>query len=271
MSVLDDYWAELGTLDFLGLAFVLAVLAVVLFATARLGLRIAGEATIAVVRGLVQLGVVALILLAVVQADQWFWIALVLLVMVIAAGWTAAARTKRIGVFPTTTLVIATVTALIITPLLILGPFETRPLFLIPIAGMVLGNAMNATALGLDRMSRELKLNLPLVEARLALGATGKRAVRAPLRQTVRTALMPTLNTLKTTGLVHVPGMMTGMLIAGATPLAAAQMQFVIIIVILISAFSAATTMALWLRRRFLDDLDAGRLEEWRVEEDGED
>lgn len=263
-TLLEDYWNDLLDLHFLGLLFILVVFAVVLFATARLGLRIAGDATVAVVRGLVQLAVVALILVAVVQAAHWFWIALVLTIMTIAAGWTAAARTKRPGVFPTTTLVIAVVTLALVAPLLHLGPFETRALFLIPITGMVLGNAMNATALGLDRMDRELRLNLPLIEARLALGATGHVAVRSPLRETVRTAMLPTLNTLKTTGLVHLPGMMTGMLIAGASPVEAAEMQFVIILVILVAAFLAATTMALWLRKRFLGDLEEGRLDGWR-------
>jgi putative ABC transport system permease protein len=270
MTLLEDYWTALTQLSFLGILFVLVALALVLIAAGRLGLKIAGEASIAVVRGLVQLGVVALILVAVVQAGHWGLIAALLLVMVIAAGWTAAARTKRPGIFPTTTIVIALVTAALVAPLLYLGPFETRPLFLIPITGMVLGNAMNATALGLDRMRRELQLNLPLIEARLALGATDTIAVRAPLRETVRTAMMPTLNTLKTTGLVHLPGMMTGMLIAGATPVEAAEMQFVIIVVILISAFLASTTMAIWLRKRFLDDQQAGRLEAWRADEGDE-
>lgn len=270
MTVWNDYWNDIASLHFAGLVFVLVALALVLFVTGRLGLRMANEATIAVVRGLVQLGVVALILVAIVHA-QGFWIAIVLLVMTVAAGWTAAARTKRHGVFPITTLVIAGVTLVLVAPLLHLGPFETRPLFLIPIVGMVLGNAMNATALGLDRMQRELQLNLGVIEARLALGATGPVAVRAALRETVRTAMMPTLNTLKTTGLVHLPGMMTGMLIAGAAPVEAAEMQFVIILVILIGSFLSATLMSLWLRRRFLGDLETGRLQSWRVQAEAED
>ncbi len=267
MTAIEEYWADIASLNFAGLVFVLVALALVLYATGRLGLRIANESIIAVVRGLVQLGVVALILVAIVEAHG-FWIATVLLVMTVAAGWTAAARTKRPGVFPMTTLAIAVTTLVLVAPLVLLGPFETRPLFLIPIVGMVLGNAMNATALGLDRMKRELQLNLPVIEARLALGATGPVAVRAALRETLHTAMMPKLNTLKTTGLVHLPGMMTGMLIAGATPVEAAEMQFVIIVVILVASFLSATMMALWLRRRFLGDLDTGRLEHWRVEED---
>lgn len=270
MTAVQDYWGDVAALHFAGLVFVLVALALVLYATGRLGLRMANEATIAVVRGLVQLGVVALILVAIVQAPG-FWIAVVLLVMTLAAGWTAAARTKRHGVFPMTTLAIAAVTAVLVAPLVYLGPFETRPLFLIPIVGMVLGNAMNATALGLDRMKRELQLNLDVIEARLALGATGPVAVRAALRETLRTAMMPKLNTLKTTGLVHLPGMMTGMLIAGAAPVEAAEMQFVIIVLILIASFLSATMMSLWLRRRFLGDLDTGQLEHWRAPEEETD
>ncbi len=186
--------------------------------------------------------------------------------MTVAAGWTAAARTKRTGVFPVATLLIATVTATIVTPLVLLGPFETYTLFLIPVSGMILGNAMNATALALERMDRELRLTLPLVEARLALGATGPRAVRAAVRETTRAALLPLLNTMKTTGLVHLPGTMTGMLIAGASPVEAAEMQFVIILALLITSGTASTAMAYWLRGRFLSDLNAGRSDAWHVQ-----
>lgn len=253
-----DWSSGLSALHGAGLAFLLVLLVVVLVVAYRLRLGITREATIAILRGAVQLAVVALILITVVSDGDPLWIGAVLLVMLLAAGWTAVERADHRGAFGIATLTIGTVTILLVLPLAHLGPFEVRPLFLVPVAGMVLGNAMNATALGIDRMQRELEVTLPLIEARLSLGVDARTATAPALAETARTAMLPLMNTFKTVGLVHLPGMMTGMLIAGAAPLEAAEMQFVIIAVLFVGAGVSSTVMALWVRRRFLRGIAVG-------------
>lgn len=270
---LDAYFSGLSALHFSGLLFLLGALVAVLVLAHRLRLHLTREAGFAILRGAIQLAIVALVLIAIVATGKILWIGIVLLIMLLAAGWTAVERAHQRGAFPVATLTIAIVTAALVAPLIHLGPFESRPLFLVPITGMVLGNAMNATALGIDRMQRELGTTLPLIEARLALGVREHTAVASPLAETARTAMLPLLNTFKTVGLVHLPGMMTGMLIAGASPIAAAEMQFVIIGVLFVAAGISSTTMALWIRKRFLQDLRKGRIDSWRprqVDEAGE-
>ncbi|MBW3582859.1 MAG: ABC transporter permease [Euryarchaeota archaeon] len=268
MSALPDLAdraaSGLATLDYPALLFTFLAFAAMVAMARLVGLRMGREALIAAVRGTIQLLIVGLVFLAVVEEGSPYIIGLVFLVMVVAAGWTATATSRRTGLFPLASLVITVATALLVVPLVLLDLFETRPLFLIPVAGMVIGNAMNATALGLDRMERELAVTLPQTEARLALGYPERATVLPALRETVHAALLPTMNTLRTVGLVHLPGMMTGMLLAGADPLFAVEMQLVIILVILVAAFLASATMALVIRERFVRDLSAVGLDDWR-------
>jgi putative ABC transport system permease protein len=97
---------------------------------------------------------------------------------------------------------------------------------------MVLGNTLNGISLGLDRLGEELAVRRRQVEALLALGATRWEAASQPVRQAVRTGMVPTLNSMLVAGIVSLPGMMTGQLLAGVDPLQAVKYQIVILFLI---------------------------------------
>ena len=106
------------------------------------------------------------------------------------------------------------------------------PQIVIPLLGMVLGNSLTGISLGLDRFLEELSRQRDEVEMRLSLGATRWEACRDLFASAARTAMIPILNTMTVAGIVSLPGMMTGQLLAGAPPVQAVQYQIIIMFVI---------------------------------------
>jgi putative ABC transport system permease protein len=120
------------------------------------------------------------------------------------------------------------------------------PQYLIPLAGMIISNSMNAAALAIERLRAELSLRRGEVEELLALGASARQAIDAPARAAMRAALRPNLNQMYVVGLVSIPGTMTGQIIAGLPPGGAARYQ--ILVMLLWNAGAAATCVLLvWL------------------------
>ncbi|HEY2893016.1 MAG TPA: iron export ABC transporter permease subunit FetB [Pirellulales bacterium] len=107
-----------------------------------------------------------------------------------------------------------------------------EPQYLVPILGMILGNTLSGISLGLGRFEDELVSRRDLVETSLALGATSWEAARGPVRQAVRTGMIPTINAMMVTGIVSLPGMMTGQLLSGIDPVEAVRYQIVIMFLI---------------------------------------
>jgi len=104
-----------------------------------------------------------------------------------------------------------------------------EPQYIIPIAGMILGNSMTSAALAGDRLQGDLRARADEVEARLALGFSGREAVQPMVRAALRAAMIPTVNGMMTVGLVQLPGMMTGQILAGSSPLVAIRYQMVVV------------------------------------------
>jgi len=104
-----------------------------------------------------------------------------------------------------------------------------EPQYIIPIAGMILGSAMTSAALAGDRLQSDLRVRADEVEARLALGFSGPEAVQPVVRAALRAAMIPTVNGMMTVGLVQLPGMMTGQILAGSSPLLAIKYQLVVV------------------------------------------
>src|SRR6185295_16144408 len=103
-----------------------------------------------------------------------------------------------------------------------------EPRYLVPLFGMIVGNAMNGAALAAERLDSEMTSQRATVEAFLALGATPARAAAEPVRRALGAALIPSINGLMVVGLVQLPGMMTGQILAGASPLLAVRYQVVV-------------------------------------------
>ena len=225
-SVLD---LSLGQL---GLAFLLV--GVVIAISAYQGLGIGRDLVVGSLRAMVQLYLVGLILAVVFQAAQWYWVLLMLAVMTAVAAQAATSRLTKpmpraraiaaLALTVSTAVTLAYVIGVIVQP----RPWY-EPQYLIPIAGMILGSAMTSAALAGDRLQGDLRVRADEVEARLALGFSGREAVQPMARAALRAAMIPTVNGMMTVGLVQLPGMMTGQILAGSSPLLAIKYQLVVV------------------------------------------
>jgi putative ABC transport system permease protein len=199
--------------------------------------------------------------------DVWWIVVLILLVMVVAATRIVIARSPDapgglyaragLALFVSGALVTFAVTGLVVG----VQPWY-KAQYVIPIAGMVIGNSMTGIALTLERVFADLDSRSGEVLGLTALGATPWEAARASVRSALRAGLIPTINAMAAAGIVFIPGMMTGQILAGADPLAAAQYQ--IVVMLMVSAATAVGSILaalLTYRRRFDADgvyLDAG-------------
>jgi putative ABC transport system permease protein len=203
----------------------------------RLGLE--KSIAIAAARMVVQLALIGVVLKFIFVQTSPAWTLAFALVMVVAAGAEVVARQHRsfagwrtFGLSTGTLLFIGTlVTVLGVGAIITPDPWYS-PRYVLPILGMVLGNTMTAVALVLDGLNEAASRERAAIEARLALGAPRFEALAAPLRTALRTGMMPMLNAMATTGLVALPGMMTGQIIAGADPVGAAKYQMLIMFLI---------------------------------------
>jgi putative ABC transport system permease protein len=117
---------------------------------------------------------------------------------------------------------------------------------------MIVGNTMVVTGLVMSRLRDDLKLQRAQVEAALALGATARQAARQQMRRALATGLAPIVDNTKTVGLISLPGAMTGMILAGASPLEAVQLQIIVMYMLIgAAAFSGLMTIFLTYPRFF--------------------
>lgn len=199
------------------------------------------------VRTFVQLLAVGFVLQQLFSTSRWYWVVFALAVMTTVAADNAMKRQAgaKQGLFVVMASSIATAAA--ITLILVVGlvlrvrPWY-QPQYVIPIAGMIIGNSMNGAALVVNRLHSELTLRRNAIEAALALGASTREAASQALRESLRAAMMPTINSMMTVGLVQLPGMMTGQIISGVSPLDAVRYQ--IVVMLMIAAATAITAMA---------------------------
>jgi putative ABC transport system permease protein len=113
------------------------------------------------------------------------------------------------------------------------------PQYTVPLAGMILGNSMTAGTLAVERLSSEIRARRLEIEAALSLGATSRQAGDRAIRAAVNAALLPTINVMMVVGIVQLPGMMTGQILAGNSPLQAVNYQ--ILVTYMIAAAAAIT------------------------------
>ena len=204
-----------------------------------LQLGIFRQLVVATVRMIVQLTLVGLVLTSVFEWVSPWWTALVALAMVAFAGYEIRARQERkmagwwsYGLGASSILFAAMlVTVFALTTQLEADPWY-HPRFALPILGMILGNTMTGISLGLQTLTTGLVRERTAVEAQLCLGATRHEAMLPVTRDALRSGMMPTINAMAATGLVYLPGMMTGQILAGIEPTQAVQYQLLIMFLI---------------------------------------
>ena len=239
------------------LSLLLVAACVVVVVRERVGL--AREVTVAAVRAGVQL-------LAVGALLQWLfhhaglagslgWVA----AMVLVAGGVAARRGAGIPHARWLATIAVAVSVAATLGLLVAGRVvTTQPRVVVPVGGMVVSGALQATSLTLLRLRDSVRDARAQVEARLALGLSGRESFAPFIRTALRNALVPTIDTTKVVGLISLPGAMTGLILAGVSPVEAIRYQ-IVVMYMLLGAWAIAALVVARLAQLVLFD-DAHRL-----------
>ncbi len=229
----------------------LAALAVVLLARRR-GIRLEKDLIVAMVRGLAQIVAVGAILLALLRGPGWTS-ALLLAGMIGAAGAISARRAQGVpGALPVSTVAIACGAGSVIALMTLAGVIETSITALVPVGSMVIANAMNTNGLALNRFRSDVLAHAGEIEAALALGADGETSVAPYVRTAFEASLIPAIDSLRSLGIVWIPGLMAGMLLSGARPEYAAIYQFVVLAMIFAAAGLTSLVSTLLIRTRVM-------------------
>ncbi len=260
MNVISLSWFDIALAT--GLILVLALLSL------QQQLKLERQLLIATLRTIIQLTLVGLVLKVVFSADELLWVALMALVMLGVAGWEVMARQKRrysgfagyaIG---TSAMFVSSFTITLFALLLVIGndPWYT-PQYAIPLLGMMLGNTMTGIALSLDRLTSGAWQQRAAIEARLMLGQCWQEAIGELRRDAIRAGMMPTINAMAAVGIVSLPGMMTGQILAGVAPVEAVKYQILIMLMVSAGAgFGSIIALNLGAKRLF-DERQRLRLE----------
>jgi len=224
-------------MSYLALAFSLIFVLISLLLSKSLKLDLEKDITIATVRSIIQLFIVGYLLTFVFAAENFIYIILMVVLMIGAA--TQNARKKGVSIRGITWKLIITFTTLqVLTQGILLGfkivPAEAQ--YIIPLSGMVIGNSMVLSILFLNRFIAEVEDKNDETELILSLGGTPKQAIHRSLITSIKASMIPTIESQKTIGLVQLPGMMSGQIIAGADPLQAVQFQLLVLFLLLATA-----------------------------------
>ncbi len=227
--------------------------------SAALRLRLEAKLALASVRTVVQLLLVGMVLGWVFRLDRAELVLGVLLLMIALAGRAAVARSSR--TFPGVTLrafgtllLTGLLTTFAVTAAIIGVEPWYRPQYVIPLAGMVLGNSLTGISLSLDSLLESLAAQRGRVESELALGASRWEAAREPLTSAVRRGLIPIINSMMVVGLVSLPGMMTGQILEGADPIEAVKYQIVVMFMIAAATSLGCMVMGLLVYQRLFNE-----------------
>lgn len=260
MQLIDLAWWQLALAA--GLVLALAV------CTQLARLDIGKTMLVAAVRTVVQLSLIGLVLEALFSVAALPWITLMALVMLLMAGREVTARQKRrltggwafgIG---TLSMFISAFSVTVLTLVAIIGPEPWyAPQYAIPLLGMMLGNTMTGIAVGLDRLTDAVWRQRALIENRLMLGHRWQEAIGEARRDAMRSGMIPIINGMAAAGIVSLPGMMTGQILAGAAPTLAVKYQILIMFTITVGTGFGTLAAVLAASRRLFDERERLRLD----------
>lgn len=249
----------------LSLTAVLIVILAVCSWLLRLG--IGWQLLIAATRMIVQLLLVGLVLTWIFGIATFWLVLLWGLAMVAIAGYEIHARqTQRLGqrgyaIGSGAMALSSGVVAILLLVVVVQPDPPWTPQYAIPLLGMLLGNTMNGIAIGMERLTTSMRKQKPAIEAQLLLGHSFSQAVRQLRREAMTAGLIPTINGMAIAGLVSLPGMMTGQILAGADPMTAVFYQILIWLGIAAGTGFGALAAVVWTTANLTDDRDRLRLD----------
>ena len=225
----------------------LLALGVMLLARQR-AIHLEREVIVALVRGIVQITAIGSILLLLLRGPAWTSVFL-LAAMIVAAAKISAGRSKGLPKsFQVSLYAIAGGAGSVIALMTWAGAIDTAITSLVPIGSMLIANAMNTNSLAMNRFRSEVESHAGLIETGIALGADSKRTVAPYVQASLQSSLIPAIDSLRSLGIVWIPGLMAGMLLSGARPIYAAVYQFVTISMIFSSSGLTALICSLLIR-----------------------
>ncbi len=208
----------------------------------------------------VQLIAAGYVLLWLFDQDR-VWLTLLIVVGMEAFAIWNAIRRANMPLSPAIKRIIAvalpagTIVSLAFFLLVVVGDHAWRdPQYVIPLAGMIIGNAMTGVTLGATRLVDGVRSRRAEVETALMLGATPRMATRTIVRNAFDAAILPTINSMVGMGIVILPGMMTGQILSGTSPLIAIKYQIAIMLGILGSVSFSVLILTEWGYRTFFSD-----------------
>lgn len=233
-------------------------------------LRIHGPLLVASLRMLLQLVALGFVLRAVFAAHAAWLTGLLVLGMTLAAAREAAARPKRRlqhGHFLASLVSVAApglLTCLFAVVCLLPGEAGWTPRFIVPMAGILLGNVLNAVSIGMAGVLEGIVPETAAIEARLMRGDPFHEATEPLARDAIRRAMVPLINQMSAAGIITMPGVMTGQVLAGMDPLQAATYQIVLMLLLAGGSALGAILSVRWVLRRLTDERDRLRLDRLR-------
>jgi putative ABC transport system permease protein len=252
----------------LDLAIAASLVVVLALISLRLSLGIEGKLLIAALRSVVQLSLLGLVLKFLFVQSHPILISGLAMFMLFVAGYEVMARQQRrfsgiwgFGVGTLSMFISSfSVTILALSVIIQAQPWYSVQ-YLIPLLGMMLGNTMSGVAIALDNLTQNAWQRRQEIEARLILGHSWDQSIRDIRRNALRSGLIPIINAMAAAGIVSLPGMMTGQILAGTPPMEASKYQ--ILIMLLIAAGTGfGATAAVWIgAKRLFDDRERLRLD----------
>ena len=219
-------------------AFSFILVLIPLFISYRLKIGIEKELFVNSIRALLQLTALGFVLGFLFKIQNPLWYIPIIIFMLLYSSYIAQKRTKFY--FKYAFLSIGFAAVIILTVLISFHIISLKPFEFIPIAGMIIGNSLNTYSMTIERIKREITLQKELIEAFISIGAKYSNALKIMQKEAIKAGLIPLNNMLQTIGVVAIPGITTGMLLAGASPLKAVSYQIVIIYMLVsINLFSA--------------------------------
>ncbi len=222
--------------NIIALSFILVLIPIIISYKSKIGIEKSLFANS--LRALLQLTALGFILGFLFKLTNPLWYIPIVLFMLLFASYIAKKRTSSSYLNAFYSISLSTI--IILSIMVIFTIISLKPNEFIPIAGMIIGNSLNTYTLTIERLKREITLQKELIESFISLGANLSHAYKIMQREAIKAALIPVNNMLQTIGVVAIPGITTGMLLAGASPLKAVSYQIVIIYMLVsINLFSA--------------------------------
>ncbi len=250
-----------------------------LFFAATLVLGLAGLSTamklkltrsllIAALRTTVQLLLIGLVLKALFANRHIGWLALIAAVMLVVAGYEVRQRQAyRLSGWwsfgaGTVSIFVSAFSVTVFALTIVIGPKPWYdPQYAIPLLGMMLGNTMTAVALSTNHLTNTLSKQRNVVEARLVLGHAWTEATAAMRRDSIHVGMIPTINAMAVAGIVSLPGMMTGQILAGHEPTTAVMYQILVMFLIAVTTGVGAILSVWFVASRLFDERHRLRLD----------